>query len=164
MTDHAAWTCEFVGQDFRIWSGSEPLTLGAKTYAPGHMIGIQHAVSETGAPSRRATASFAVADPSVRAALLQDEGPALVEVQFLHSADRGITWTIAGARAMGRLSSPVLRDGIYSVEIETYKGDVDRGRPAKWSHERQVKRGAGGDLAFEMAAQLAIGIETRWPP
>ena len=164
MTDHLAWTCEFVGKDFRIWSGESELELNRKTYLPGNMISIAHATNETGAPSRRASASFAVADPSVRAALLQDEGPTLVEVQFLHSTDRGITWTIVGGRYLGRLSSPLLRDGVYSVEIETYKGDIDRGRPAKWSHERQVKRGSGGDLAFQMSAKLASGIETRWPP
>jgi len=162
--EHAGWICEFIGQGIRFWSGDSDAVIGGKTYRPGHFISIQHAANETGTPNRRATASFAVTDPAVRAALLQDEGPTLIEVQFVHSADRGRTWRIVGNRHIGRLSSPLLRDGAYSVEIETYRGDVDRGRPAKWSHERQSKRGGGGDLAFEMAAQLASGVETRWPP
>ena len=158
-----AWLCEFVGENLYLWSGDEQLTFDGNTYQPGHFISIQHASNEVGVPNRRTTASFAVVDPTMRAALLQDDGPVLVKVRFLQSTNRGKTWTAVGNQHLGRLSNPRLADGVYSVEIETYRGDIDRGRPIKWSHERQVKRDDEGDLAFEMASQLAVGIETRWP-
>lgn len=158
------WLAEFGTVNVNLWSGDEPLNFMGKVYQPGNFINLQHASSEVGVPVRRMTASFAVAAPALRATLLQDSGPLLVTARFIYSDDNGATWNLVGNRFMGRLSNPRMAGGVYSVEIETYGGDVDRGRPNRWSHEAQVKRGGGGDLAFEMGAKLASGLETRWPP
>ena len=148
----------------RLWSGDQPLTLEGTTYAPGHGITLLHAANEIGAPSRRVTCSFAIVDAASRAMLMQDPGPQMVEVRFVESTDKGGSWRFAPGRYIGRLSRPSIAGGLFSVELETYRGDADRGRPLKWSHERQVKRGSGGDLAFEMAADLQSGLTVRWPP
>ena len=161
---HVGWLAEFVGTTTLLWSGDTELTLDGKTWAPGHFITIRHAGNEIGTPARRTSATFSVTDPALRMAFLQDPGPVLVEVRFIYSADRGLTWAVAGGKHLGRLSSPVITNAAYTVEIETYRGDADRGRPVRWSHERQVKRGGEGDLAFEMASQLEAGIETKFPP
>ena len=160
-----AWLMRFQDSSrLNLWSGEVTFTFETIVYLPGHFISIQHAGREVGTPHRRATASFSVVDRSLRAALMQDPGPVPVLIQFISSADKGVTWTLAGGRHLGRLSNPSLTGGVYSIEIETYRGDADRGRPQKWSHERQVARGGGGDLAFEMSGKLASGIEVRWPP
>lgn len=158
------WLAEFDAVNINLWSGDEPLNFMGKVYSPGHMISLANPTNEIGVPSRRMTANFSVADPALRASLLEDRGPLLVKARFISTVDNGATWTLTGNQFMGRLSNPRLSDGVYSVEIETYSGDVDRGRPVRWSHERQVKRGSGGDLAFEMSSKLASGLVRRWPP
>lgn len=164
MTIAIGWLAEFDGFDINLWSGDSVLNFDNKVYQPGHFISLDHAGSEIGTPTQRLRASFPVTDPGVRAKLLEDEGPVLVRGRFIFSNDNGLNWTVGGNPFVGRLSNPRLSAGSYSVEIETYGGDVDRGRTVKWSHERQVKRGSGGDLAFEMAGQLESGLSIRWPP
>jgi len=166
MTEVVAtgWLARFATVNLNLWSGDEPLDFMGTVYSPGHFIRLEHASAELGVPRRRMVASLSVADTATRAALLEDEGPLLVTARFIYSTDNGATWNLSGNRFMGRLSSPRLSGGVYSVEIETYGGDVDRGRARRWSHEAQVKRGSGGDLAFEMGAALSSGKETRWPP
>ena len=169
-TPNAGWAARFLASghedalDLNLWSGDYPLTLGGVTYAPGQGVSIQHAANEIGAPSRRVTCSFAITDTETRAALMQDPGPQMVEIRFLVSLDAGLSWEFAPGPFIGRLSKPSIAGGLFSVELETYRGDADRGRPLKWSHEQQVKRGSGGDLAFEMSADLASGLTVRWPP
>ena len=97
-------------------------------YLPGHFIDIQHAGNELGDPIRRTTASFSVTDPTVRQSLLADPGPVPIEVTFIFSRDKGLTWTAAGGKHLGRLSKPEITNGQYRVEIETYRGDADRGQ------------------------------------
>ncbi|MCY3981272.1 MAG: hypothetical protein OXF51_05780 [Alphaproteobacteria bacterium] len=157
------WITRFTSTNVALWSGETALDFDGVVYQPGAFVQIEHAVSELGAPSRRLRASFAVTDPGLRAALLQDEGPVPIEGHLIASTDRGQTWARIGNPFAGRLSNASIEDGVYSCEFETAKGDVDRGRPIRWSHERQVKRGSGGDLAFEMSGQLEAGVEIRWP-
>ena len=154
---------EIVGHDTRLWSGDSPLTFLGNVYQRGDFISLRHPSNEVGVPDRRMTISFAVTDATLRSALLQDIGPAVVRGNFIFSKDNGATWEIAGNVFAGRLSNPRITNGQYSVELEKYSGDIDRGRPQRWSHERQVKRGTGGDLAFEMSAKLAAGVSTKWP-
>jgi len=158
------WIASFATINLDLWSGDEPLNFMGRVYSPGHFIQLDHAGNEVGTPTRRMAASFSVADPALRASLLEDSGPLLITARFIHSTDHGATWNLTGNQFMGRLSNPRLSGGVYTTEVETYSGDIDRGRPRRWSHESQVKRGGGGDLAFEMGAQLASGLETRWPP
>ena len=162
---HVGWLARFQSTPpLNFWSGDERATIDGVAYDPGHFISIQHAGREVGTPQRRTTASFSIANVSLRTELLQDPGPLMVLVSFIFSNNGGITWTLAGGSHLGRLSNPSITDAVYSIEIETYRGDADRGRPQKWSHERQVTRGTGGDLGFEMSAKLASGVEVRWPP
>ena len=162
MSLMVGWRAKVEGTDYRLWSGDVDQVFGGETYMAGHFIEIGHAGNEIGTPVRRATAAWALRDDVDKSFLLDDIGPKTVLVTFIFSRDKGLTWREAPGSHRGRLSSPSYRSGIYSIEIETYRGDADRGRPQRWSHERQVKR--NGDRAFEMAADLAAGIETKWPP
>ena len=156
------WLAEFDSVNINIWSGDHILNFENRVYNPGHFISLSHAVSEIGTPSRRMTVAFAVTDPSIRLALLEDEGPLMVRGRLIYSNTNGATWNLVGNQFIGRLSNPRMSSGTYTVELETYTGDINRNLPLKWSHESQVKK--SGDLAFEMAAQLSSSLEVRWPP
>ena len=126
-------------------------------------IQLSRAETTLGAPDRRLTASFPVTDAQLRQELLQDPGPLTVVIRSVYSSDGGLTWSIVPTKFVGRLSKPVIKGGLYTIEIETYGGDVDRGRPLKWSDEDQRAR-YPGDKGLEYMRQLASGIDTRWPP
>ena len=140
------------------------LVLGDKTYQGRNFISLSGAEASLDAPNRRMTASFAVTTPELRMALMQDPGPLTVVIEWIVSDNQGRTWRKAPRKFVGRLSKPAIKDGIYTIEIETYGGDVDRGRPLKWSHEDQQRRHPG-DRGLEYMRQLSEGITTaRWPP
>ena len=110
------------------------------------------------------SASFAVPTPALRLAFMQDPGPLTVIIEWLVSLDQGLTWRKVPRKFVGRLSKPLIKDGIYTIEIETYGGDVDRGRPLKWSNEDQQARHPG-DKGLEYVRQLSDGLrDQRWPP
>ena len=125
-------------------------------------ITLSRAESSLGQPDRRLTASFPVTDPELRAALLVDPGPLEIVIRSVFSNDRGQSWSVVPNKLVGRLSRPVIKNGVYTIEIETHAGDVDRGRPLKWSDEDQRAR-YPGDRGLEYMRQLASGINTRWP-
>ena len=80
--------------------------------------------------------------------------------------DRRVTLTLSGIPR--DLRREFLQDEgslPVTVEIETQRGDVDRGRPLRWSHEDQQRR-FPDDLGMEYMRKLAHddGIETGWPP
>ncbi len=153
---------EFVGTSYRFWTGEGDVTLNSQVYQGRPFITLSAAETTLGAPDRRLTVSFPVTDRTLRQQLLQDPGPLTIKILSIYSTDRGQTWNIVPSLFVGRLSKPVIRDGVYSIEIETYGGDVDRGRPLKWSDEDQRAR-SSGDRGFEDVRALASGIETRWP-
>ena len=166
VTPMAAWFAELgTGADsIRFWSGDEDLIFDSKAYAGRNFIALSGSENSIGAPSRRMTASFAATTPELRAALLQDPGPLMVVIEWIVSNDYGQTWNRVPHKFVGKLSKPVIKDGIYSIEIETYGGDIDRGRPLKWSHDDQQKR-FPGDRGMEYTRRLAEGIrDATWPP
>ena len=160
------WLAEFPTSTpiYRFWSGDEDLTLAGKTYQGRNFISLSGAEASLDAPNRRMTASFAVVTPELRQALMQDPGPLTVVIEWIHSTDHGQTWMRVPRKFVGRLSRPVIKDGVYTIEIETYGGDVDRGRPLKWWHEDQQARHPG-DFGLSYMRQLSEGIaDARWPP
>ena len=157
------WLANFVDSGYRFWSGDGNLTIGGVTYQGRNFISLSTAEASLDAPRRRMTASFTIFDSTLRRALLQDPGPLTVEIRWIYSIDNGVNWLMVPRRFVGRLSTPVIRDGRYTIEIETYGGDVDRGRPLKWSHEDQMRR-FPGDRGLEYMRAISEGVEISWPP
>ncbi len=160
----AHWLISLPNSDHHFWSGIDELTFDGETYiGAGHVISLGVAEASTGTQDKRLTAQISAADLDLRAALLQDPGPVPVEVSWIYSNNSGRTWTRVPRSVKGRLSKPQIKDGIYTIEMETYSGDIDRGRQINWSHEEQLRRHPG-DLCFQDIRSLSLGIDTRWPP
>ena len=157
------WLANFMDSGHRFWSGEGDLTIGGEVYQGNNFISLSTAEASLDAPRRRMTASFPAIDAALRAALMQDPGPLVVEIRWIYSLDHGQTWLFVPRKFVGRLSSPVIRAGTYTIEIETFGGDVDRGRPLRWSDEDQQRR-FPGDRGMEYMRELSEGIDTKWPP
>ena len=147
----------------RFWSGAESLTFDGKTYLAASFIELSAVETGLGQPQRRLTARFDVSHPELREHLLVDAGPVTIEIGWIASLDHGLTWQRVPRRFVGRLSRPTIQDGIYTAEIETYRGTVDRGRPLIWSDEAQQLR-YPDDRGFAHLRSYASGLKTRWPP
>lgn len=169
----------------RLWTGQGALTLNSQRYeGGGKALAIGEAETRSGEPDRRMTITLSGIPTGVRRKFLQDVGPAPVTIEWIYSRDSGKSWTkIAGLSFRGRLSTPGLSDGVFQIEIETLRGDVDRGRPLRWSHEDQQRRyprenytvknkdtgrletRQGPDLGMAYMKQLSRkGTESSWPP
>ena len=154
-----------------VWRGA--------TYRTGGSVLRVGAVQFTQSyPGRRATIQLAVTRESLRRLLTVDLGAIEVELGWVYrarleagaadtlDADRDpatrlyTPWTRIPRYLRGRLGKSSVVNGEGAVEIETYLGDIDRGIPEYWSHETADE----GDLYAEQAAELASGVEFRWPP
>ena len=158
-----AWLIDLIDTEYHFWSGDTDLDFMGTTYLGRNFLTLSGAESSVDAPNRRMTISFIVADNTLRSELLQDIGPVTVQIQWLHSSDRGMTWALVPRKFVGRLSRPQIVGGVYTIEIETFGGDIDRGRPVFWSDEDQRRR-FPGDKGMEYMRQLAEGVEISWPP
>ena len=158
-----AWLAHIMDSGHRFWSGESDLTIGGETYQGRSFISLSTAEASIDAPRRRMTASFPAVDPALRAEFGQDPGPLVVEIRWIYSLDNGQTWLFVPRKFIGRLSSPIIREGVYTIEIETFGGDVDRGRPLRWSDEDQRRR-FPGDRGMEYMRELEEGVVNRWPP
>lgn len=161
-----AWLCSFVNTTYRFWSGEGDLSFDSVTYTgAGQLIEISPAEVDLKSQNRRLTASLALNDdPAIRQAFMQDPGPLTVEVNWIYSEDNGKTWTRLPRKYVGRLSNPKFVNNVYQVELETYAGDVDRGRPRRWSDEDQ-RAYYPGDKGMEYMRELEQGIDkVLWPP
>ena len=148
----------------RLWTGSGDLVWSGHTWRGSAVLDIGEAEQSSGTPDRRLTIGISGIPIDLRSQFLQDPGPAQVTISWISSTDQGVTWAATPLVMQGRLSGPVMRDGVLVVEIETALGDVDRGRPAYWSHEDQQRRHPG-DRGLEYMRDLSgRGIETGWPP
>ena len=156
------WLATFATGE-RFWSGTEPLTLDGATYLAAAFIELSAVETGLNQPRRRLTARFDVSHPELREHMLVDAGPVTIEIGWVASMDHGLTWQRVPRRFVGRLSRPTIQDGVYTAELETYQGTVDRGRPLTWSDEAQRQRFAD-DLGFAYLQRYASGLETRWPP
>ena len=153
---------------FRVWSGMGELDYDGETWQGtqsdnGAFVGLSPLTEQSGAPVRRLTAHVAVPAEAVRMMLRVDTGPITCTIDWIYSLDSGVTWNAAGVSASGYLSAPSFSDGVYSVEIETWGGDADRGTPLYWSHETQRLRSTG-DQGMEFMRALEGGVESKWPP
>ena len=174
LETRVGWTAEIAGiglakTPYRVWSGIGDLTLGGKKYKGtefdgGSLAGISPIDTSTSSPVSRASVRIAVPNTAVRAMLAYDVGPVNVVVKHILSSDGGRKWIQLPTGISGRLSRPSfdVEGSIYSVEIETWSGDIDRGDPVLWSDEDQRARHPG-DQGFEFARTYEDGIEVQWP-
>lgn len=149
----------------RLWTGQGGLRVGSHLYqGGGAALGVSEVETTSGEPDKRVTLSLSGIPRALRRQFLQDVGPKEVLIEWIFSRDRGVTWSKIPISFRGRLSTPSLSEGAFQIEIETQRGDVDRGRPLRWSHEDQQRRHPG-DLGLEhMRALAKQGVETGWPP
>ena len=168
-----AWAMEIDGigvmkVPYRVWSGLANLDWNGEIWdgtqsVNGAFVAVSPVTDKVGMPDRRASVSIAVNAEMTRALLAIDTGPVSVFLRYLYSLDNGLSWIEAPMALAGRLSQPKFEQGVYTVEIETWSGDADRGEPKFWSDETQ-RAEYPGDKGFEFVRGLAQGIDTRWPP
>ena len=149
----------------RLWTGWGELTVAGKVYqGGGRALAVSEVETSSGDPDKRLQITLSAIPPDQRAQFLQDSGPLPVTVGWIYSQDRGASWQEASIKFRGRLSGPSMTEGTLTVELETQRGDVDRGRPLRWSHEDQQRRHPD-DLGLEhMRALSQQGVESSWPP
>ena len=160
------WTAYVPSLDRYFWNGDTDLDFEGKIYEAAIGIEVKNPTQELSSPQQRATISFLVTEAQTRSTFSQDLGPTQVEVTWIYSADRGKTWQRVPKRFVGRISRSFIKDGVFTAELETYTGGVDRGLPKKWSHEAQMKRAPGGvDRFFEQNRSIESGVDTNydWP-
>ncbi len=150
----------------RLWTGQGGLRLDGKLYrGGGAALKVGAAETAAGDPDRRLTLTLSGIPKDLRSKFLQDAGPQKTTVEWVYSQDSGKSWRrIEDLSFRGRLSTPSLVEGALQVEIETLRGDVDRGRPLRWSHEDQQRRFPGDKGLEYMRALAQQGQEASWPP
>ena len=174
MSRIVAWTLYLADSDpdpdtttpRRWWSGEGDLVLEGHTWRgasgpAGALMEIGPVETRQGLPGRRTTFRLAVVPASVQRLLQVDLGGVELQIGFL--GEIGGVLTRIPRYAEGRLSEHVIRDGELTGTIETWLGDVDRGRPLEWSHETQQARSPGDESASQ-AAVGAVDRAIRWPP
>ena len=140
------------------------IRIGGDVYVGGKAIGISPIEETEGTPDNRASVSFALVSAADLARYGVDPGPIPIEIGFAQSGDSGATWTKLTKRHVGRASLPSLEGRELSIEIETLRGDVDRGGELVWSDESQQAE-FPGDRGMEYNRAIAAGdVEVAWPP
>ena len=177
-TPMVAWAMQIAGigdmaTPYLLWSGEGELSWDGETWTgttfetpegdKGALVAVSEVTNEAGVPSRRAQISVAVPPAAVREMLEYDVGPVSVSIHGLYSDDGGVTWKATPFQLFGHLSRPQFAGGVYTVEIETWSGDADRGQPKMWSDETQTAEHPG-DKGFEFMRSLSEGVDARWPP
>lgn len=157
--------------NLHIWDGDKMLTItkpGATTPLTYTGVGFSLEVSpietKTGIPDQRFRVSLGIADENTaaRTILSQDFGPLRSEVRFIVSRDGGATWAFLPVWRKGRISNSEFANGLLSVELETPRGDIKRGRPRYWSDENQQAR-YPDDKGFEFLEEMQRGYSSTFP-
>jgi len=149
---------------FRWCSYSEDIVVGGNTYQGGAVAEISDIEFNTGTPEERANIAIAIPEQMKYDVLTEDSGPVAITVGWAKSSDHGQTWTASTRKLQGQLSLASIEGGSINLEVETLRGDVDRGGILVWSHEAQQDE-YPGDLGLEYTRQLAGGeIDIGWPP
>ena len=139
----------------RFWTGQKALvgpfsdgsyseylaaTGDAQTFEAGGTLFSFGAVELTkDTPDRRAQIVISSVGSNIRSDWLQDSGPVRTEVFFLHEvapANEGDTPTwqrVPNVGFVGVVSDVQIQGGNINIELETLRGDVDKGRPRQWS-------------------------------
>lgn len=161
-------TVENPAAAYRYWLGAGDLVFDGETWhgvmgPNGAALAVAVPQSSTGVPDARMQIHFAVADDASLQFFREDRGPMPVSVQFIRQDDATGVWSRLGNAFEGRVSNGDLNieEGRWSAEIETDLG-LDYVEPEAWDHASQQRRHPG-DLGFEFAADLASGVEERWP-
>lgn len=167
------WVAEIEGiidKPHRVWSGYGELQFEGETWLgtqseQGPFVAISPFTNNVGEPAKRASVSIAVPKTAIRQMLAVDVGPVEVKINSIQSQNNGRSWIRLGRGFKGFLSRPTFdsNSSIYTVELETWSGDSDRGSPRYWSDEHQ-RQEHPGDRGFEFARALAEGEEITWPP
>ena len=152
----------------RFWMGIGDLAFGGVTYTGvegpgGFLMQISVAASATDVPDERTSLVIAATTDAAREFFREDRGPMGVRVEYITSIDHGATWQSTGRVTSGRISNAdydaVQR--LWAAEIETVAG-TEFIKPEHWDHASQQRR-FPGDLGFQFQADLASGIDIRWP-
>ena len=150
------------------WSGKgdlvfESITWSGSRSSKGSLIDIGQVTQTIDLPGQRTTIRMAVTNESVRRIMSVDLGGIRVEIGWIYSTDKGVTWNRIPRRFKGRLSETKITNGVVALTVETALGDVDRGRPVWWSDASQRARSTN-DEYFAQASALAGDRDIRWPP
>ena len=149
----------------RYWSGEGDLEIdghvwrGTRHEDGGQLARVGAVEFTQSVAGRRVVIEMAVTAEAVRRLVQVDLGAIGIVVGWVYRDSAGF-WQRVPRFYSGRIGRSGVKNGVFSVEVETYLGDVDRGVPLYWSHETA----ADGDLYAEQARRLASGIDTRWPP
>ena len=166
-----AWLLDFVDLPAGVyapvtsfWSGTGTLVFGGKTYrGTNGIIKVSNYSVELGEPNNRFQATLQLSEPAVARQFLIDNGPYNIEVDWIYSEDNGANWKRLERKLIGQLSRPLIKSQVYTIEIETIHGDVDRGEVLYWSDEDQ-KMSYPGDRGMEYMRAISEGIDIKWPP
>lgn len=169
-----AWALEFTdrpadGLEWRFWSGAGTLTINESDGTTSTYTGMNGAIGlvppkEEAGEGVRLTAQLDAHDNEIRKQMVRDLGPLRVKIRWLVRNNSDATPTYKPFKTFqGRLSKPVLKGSLYSIDVESMISDINRGRTVYWSHDTQTARHSD-DLGFEFLTSLAEGIQTKWPP
>jgi len=160
----AHWLLDFIGENFRIWSGDSVLSYDGNEYqGSGQFISLSNSELYIDQQQQRLTATIVAGNNEIRSRFIRYERIHVVEIVWIISLDGGATFLPTGRRYRGRVNAPTYSDGLYTVELEPTLSDQHRQRPRTWSHETQ-QRIRTGDRGFEYASQLVDGTKKQqWP-
>ena len=152
--------------DARFWTGFGTLDFEGQSWlGVGDVADLVPAPDAVYPPITRATLKISVTDPDLRAAVMQDTGPYKLQVRMMWSKDGGGSWNLLPRQWTGRLSNPIIRNGIFECEIETWQGDVDLGYPSYWSDEDHKRRYPGDRFLEGLSIRAREGLaDITWPP
>ena len=87
-----------------------------------------------------------------------------MQIQWITRASIEAGWATV-SRFVGRLSGGTLNESnIWTAELETYGGTIDRGLPLYWSDEAQRARHPGDRGLEDMRAIAAGLVNIQFPP
>lgn len=157
-----------IGPSTNLWTGTEEITFDSRTYiGMGSVLEIGTVEAATDVADTRLELVLGTIPTALRAQFLQDAGPLSVTLRFARvTRDSGTSPTISALPTLmtGKLSTAQMREGILRVEVETVRGDVDRGLPQMWSDQDQQSRSPGDRFFEHMRALANQGIDVAWPP
>ena len=146
----------------RQWTGVGNLNFdGFVWHGMGNILSISPSTNSVQQPTNRMTVSFVVRNNRTMHRLLTLTDALMITTQWIFSSDEGQTWAASGLKYTGRLSGPRIANGVYSVELETFRGSAQKGRLFKWSEQSQLNRHPG-DKCFEYLRRIEVGVESKW--
>ena len=152
--------------DENLITWDSDVTIGGTAYRGGKVVRVGDIELSGGSASEteRTRIAISLADPAMLTKFATDRGAAGIEIGWAESADEGATWTLIPRVFRGRVSHVVIVEGIASIEIETFRGDVEHTAERHWSHETQLRKHPG-DLGMEYMRDLAsqAGVQIGWP-